>query len=1015
MTEHIVNDHKEMCRFSGLHDPEYGKVVAAIKRILAKATSHDPPHGKRSLDIEERRRYLEVFKFDQIDSRHATIKAAHGATCQWLLQKHEYRDWLDSTKFHDHNGFLWIKGKPGTGKSTIMKFAVASAHRTLPETKVISFFFNARGEELERSTLGMYRSLLTQLLENVPETQVVLDALGSPPLTIELQISGWSIERLKDLFRDAVQRVKNWKVACFIDALDECPEDAVRDMVRFFENLGEENVATQRRFNVCFSSRHYPNISIEKAAILVLEDQEGHGRDLEIYVHSQMKWGKGKLIAEIKNEILQRASGIFLWVVLVVGILKKEHDGGRKHALRKRLDEIPDGLDELFKDIITRDGRNLDDLLLCLQWILYAKRPLKREELYFAILAGSDLEWLTAWDPEEYTTSDMEKFILDSSKGLAELTKATKTKAQTVQFIHESVPDFLLKENGLRHLQSDIPKDPSSASHHRLWKCCQNYLDMCIYSEGPPSDEGRNTLEENFPFVRYAADYIFDHAELALVDEHQQGAFLRKWHYFPALPKRSFSLTRWIDIHNILERHKIRRYSESASLLYIFAEKNLPSLIRAALRRKPHMDIEGERYCFPLTAAVAHSNKAAIHAFLTPAIKPPAYWSFAPPLPETTDREIAANLLLESRTKISTWKHPLLFWAVAAGEIGLMHTLLATKKVDSDYLPTITIYNYLGSNLKIAMRLLLTDNGNPTVKLTLRTVSTQLRSCVKTIFNNGQGVLARMLLVHWCTNELDINHLDSQVDFEVECPLRSMLDDDGLVSFLDLLGRSHGPQTNHDYIQRLFVHVCELGLESLVDVLIKRPEINSTGSVIQSGSTIAAENGNWSIVRSILEARSADLVTHHSEEQVLPLAAKDGVSDVVQSLLDQGDDVNTSKRHGMPPLHWATLYGQQGVVRVLLRREDININARDMLGRTALWLAAQHSLLKIVVILLERDDIDLHFRDTEKGHTALQRAREERHSQIVDLLEQKLAAQAASASAGPVLTISPPEEDILTY
>jgi hypothetical protein len=68
----------------------------------------------------------------------------------------------------------------------------------------------------------------------------------------------------------------------------------------------------------------------------------------------------------VRTEILEKASGIFLWVVLVVQILNKEYDGGRIHALRKRLWEIPTKLNELFKDILTRDNQNMEDLFLCI-------------------------------------------------------------------------------------------------------------------------------------------------------------------------------------------------------------------------------------------------------------------------------------------------------------------------------------------------------------------------------------------------------------------------------------------------------------------------------------------------------------------------------------------------------------------------------------------------------------------------------------------------------------------------
>ena len=53
-------------------------------------------------------------------------------------------------------------------------------------------------------------------------------------------------------------------------------------------------------------------------------------------------------------------------------------------------------------------------------------------------------------DHERRTWKDV---ILSSSKGLAEM---TRSKNQTVQFIHESVRDFLLKGNGLSGLRPDL-------------------------------------------------------------------------------------------------------------------------------------------------------------------------------------------------------------------------------------------------------------------------------------------------------------------------------------------------------------------------------------------------------------------------------------------------------------------------------------------------------------------------------------------------------------------------------
>ncbi|OTA06132.1 hypothetical protein A9Z42_0068730 [Trichoderma parareesei] len=301
---------------------------------------------------EERCQLLKSLRFDQIDARQMTIKKAHVKTCQWLLQRPEYLDWLDPAKFQEHHGFLWIKGKPGTGKSTLMKFALRNAQRKRGGKIIIHFFFNARGEDLEKSTVGMYRSLLSQLLERIPSLLDTLEVPGS--IARSGEDHHWNTEILTDLLEQAIQNLEGFNVLCFIDALDECEEDHVRDMIRFFETVGES--ITAGTFRVCFSSRHYPHITISKGLGLVLESQEGHTQDITSYIDSELMIGREALATHLRTELREKAGGIFMWVVLVVGILNKEYDSGRVKDLRKRLQEIPEDLHELFRNILTRDS-----------------------------------------------------------------------------------------------------------------------------------------------------------------------------------------------------------------------------------------------------------------------------------------------------------------------------------------------------------------------------------------------------------------------------------------------------------------------------------------------------------------------------------------------------------------------------------------------------------------------------------------------------------------------------------
>jgi hypothetical protein len=515
----------------------------------------------------------------------------------------------------NHGGFLWIKGNPGTGKSTLMKLlfdkAKVNAKSDLSQI-TLSFFFLARGTVEEKSTIGLYRSLLHQLFEKAMDLKDCLEWMTADSARV-IQRNGWHMEALKQTLTHAIQNLGGRSLTIFVDALDECDKSQARDMICFFEELCDYAREAQVRLQICFSSRHYPTIIIQKGIEVILEDEIGHIKDIEQYIKSKLRLGKSKLnqAESLRSEILEKSSGIFLWVVLVLDILNSEYPDSSIsiNKISKRLKEIPPKLTDLFEMILTRDGENLDRLQICLKWILFATRPLKPQELYFAVQLGLDKEYLSFWNQEDIDLEQIKTFVRGSSKGLAEV---TRNKAAEVQFIHESVRDFLVgKYEGQ---WSGSSGNFVGNSHEILRNCCLAQLNALIdkYVDIPdPLPQAsklvqlRQTISLKFPFLEYSILGILYHANGAQQNMIEQGDFLT-----------DFPLKRWIFLNNTLERYDIRRYTESVTLLYILAEKNLADLIRIHPQNESCFSVENERYGLPIFAALATGSYKAVQTFL---------------------------------------------------------------------------------------------------------------------------------------------------------------------------------------------------------------------------------------------------------------------------------------------------------------------------------------------------------------------------------------------------------------
>ena len=183
-----------------------------------------------SLDAEEEA-CLKSLSFLEIYARESIIEPALQETGNWLLESQDMYDWFQRNRLDEHRGFFWVQGNPGSGKSTLMKKAYShlTAGPQDPSSIIAAFFFNARGNEIEKSPAGLFRTLLHKLCQRSSALRdLVVKAYVAKS---RLLSSGWQWQtsELKEFLATAVTLsvLGQRSLLLFVDALDECDLAAI--------------------------------------------------------------------------------------------------------------------------------------------------------------------------------------------------------------------------------------------------------------------------------------------------------------------------------------------------------------------------------------------------------------------------------------------------------------------------------------------------------------------------------------------------------------------------------------------------------------------------------------------------------------------------------------------------------------------------------------------------------------------------------------------------------------------
>ncbi|KAI7974969.1 hypothetical protein EIK77_002749 [Talaromyces pinophilus] len=421
----------------------------------------------------------------------------------WLQETDEYKSW---------ERFLWIKGKPGAGKSFLMEHVARFTAYQMRDQATVTFCSVAETGPYRRKSLpDIYAVILYQILHRNTE----LD---------------WSVKEiygkgyLKSRLEAAITNMSR-PLICFIDALGSCWPEELSELLRFCRKL---SASSSVKF--CFSSRHYPYIDAFGGPTVILEEQQGHYDNIQSY----LKTNGPQDLAHSVDEMVQKSSGCFLWITSLIEAWKENEYPTTKIALDDVLPEMKQCLEQIVNgpqmkaclEGVVR-GAYLE-FLRCVQCVMHAKRPLNMEELFFAVLSGLPDR---SNQPSPWTKPEVEKFVVTNSRGLVELDPSSGS----IQFVHQTVPEILrqiFEENGIAHDYFKVQE--------YMRESCENYLDRPTpLTPHIRSSTLRELIHAKFPFLRYALEFHYHHGQAASAENQKDhpacgkmtdGLLLKAWY-----------------------------------------------------------------------------------------------------------------------------------------------------------------------------------------------------------------------------------------------------------------------------------------------------------------------------------------------------------------------------------------------------------------------------------------------------------------------------------------------------
>lgn len=373
-------DHRTAAMYASPNESAYLAVRNALATVVSAQRSATTAR-KRSLaqeDLAILNRFLGVSDAPEDDIMTLDSVRLPGSG-EWLSEKPSYQAWRSTSD--SSNSFLWLRGRPGAGKSVLAGQVINELRDTGADC---SFFFFQAVDNTKATANACLRSLAWQMARLHPEIagrllELLAEFEDGPIDKVDHQPI-WRRIFLSGILKLRLDRPQFW----VIDGMDECRGSA--DMVQFLLRAQERwplsiIVTCRDPVEVHLTTGTAANIRTE-----VISDEDTK-RDISLFVGSNMQrlpcpeseqWPDSSTMA---SHIVKNSGGCFLWASLMCSELREV---ASEREIDQVLDSVPSDMDALYSRILqdmsnARWGKDVAKAFI--MWGTYAFRPLTTVEI----------------------------------------------------------------------------------------------------------------------------------------------------------------------------------------------------------------------------------------------------------------------------------------------------------------------------------------------------------------------------------------------------------------------------------------------------------------------------------------------------------------------------------------------------------------------------------------------------------------------------------------------------------